>query len=453
MFLRSGAACRPAPLPRPNPSLAALQWSGRGTVAAGKAGVLPFPPAAAGSSEDTDDERFPGVAPHPEGATGKGLCCLDHACAHGALVHAETACPVRYRGRAQAGRAVRERDACGRAGDAEPGLRAGRRAGRAVCLDQPDDGGFPAGGRAGAGLYRDDRAGRSSGGDGVSCDAAPPDGRGGGAPRGDGLQHGLGDRGGAARGLCGGDAGLTRSGGEGPRAGFAPEPTRRPGGAGGFHRPWGIGTAGGRIGRGAAGRGADSGVNALIRGGNGVSVSRRYHVGIASVRKRQTGGLRPRALRRGRGPGRCVSPILRVGVQVRQGVPASGWRRALSPAACASSERPARGATGTSLGAGRGVGWRGCASGVRARGFFPPERWVSPTLQAGGQVPQDLRPSGRRRALSPALALRGSARAGCHRHVARCGPGCGGRWRVRERVRGFHGARGGEVKSRRISAV
>ena len=47
--------------------------------------------------------------------------------------------------------------------------------------------------------------------------------------------------------------------------------------------------------------------------------------------------------------------------RARQDLRPSGWRRALSPAACASGDRPARGATGTPLGAGRGGGWRGDA--------------------------------------------------------------------------------------------
>jgi hypothetical protein len=45
--------------------------------------------------------------------------------------------------------------------------------------------------------------------------------------------------------------------------------------------------------------------------------------------------------------------------RARQDLAPSGGRRALSPAACASGDRPARGATGTPLGAGRGAGWRG----------------------------------------------------------------------------------------------
>jgi hypothetical protein len=43
------------------------------------------------------------------------------------------------------------------------------------------------------------------------------------------------------------------------------------------------------------------------------------------------------------------------------------------------------------------------------------------------EEPQDLAPSGGRRALSPSLALRRSARATCHWHVAGCGPGAGRR--------------------------
>jgi hypothetical protein len=124
----------------------------------------------------------------------------------------------------------------------------------------------------------------------------------------------------------------------------------------------------------AAGREAESGVNALIGGENGVSVSRRYHVGIASVRNRPSDGLRPRAMRRarafagasgragfthptGRGSGAAgcrryvdILPSPPCGGRARQDLGPSVLRIALSPA---------RGTTGTPLAAGRGVGWEG----------------------------------------------------------------------------------------------
>ncbi len=72
----------------------------------------------------------------------------------------------------------------------------------------------------------------------------------------------------------------------------------------------------------------------------------------------------------------------------------------------------------------------------RAAGFWRYDKIPAHARPAGGghafgapagRARQDLAPSGGRRALSPALALRRWASAGCHWHVAGCGPGGG--WR------------------------
>ena len=154
--------------------------------------------------------------------------------------------------------------------------------------------------------------------------------------------------------------------------------------------------------------------------------------------------------------------------RARQDLAASGGRRALSPAACASGDRPARRATGTSQDAGRGLeGEGGVSRGGRRtwRMGQEPQDFGGMTKScrtrpAGGGCAALTRPGGcvriwdRRAGGEPyRLRLRSGDRPA--RRATGTSQGAGrGPWVEREVCQAAVGVgRGGWVRSRRISAV